>query len=422
MNALTPQIALTAAAIVVGVLLDRLILSHRATASGDNAIVAPAAPEVAPSNATTVSNSAPVVMKRKAETASGGRPGLDGILAEHDPRQRTRDLQAYVNALQPREYADALKRMKQIAGSNERELASRLLVAQWVATDPEGALQFAAANRGYEYLADDVFQQRAATDFQSALAQPQEIPGNDLRYRALRGVLSFRADTDPAGAIQLAQTFGQFPGNEPLGSALYRQWAGFDPQGAAAYASAQQGQGGGGWRSPINQVVSTWAQQDPVAAANWSLSLSDSEAQLRSLSQVMRDWGRQDPTGTANWIHTLPAGVQHDTAVAGFAESMAFADPQNALNWIGTITDDAVRQRALQARVDGWQKTVETVAVNRYLGTATTGISVLAGTSSNSGAWSVPPCAAAESARLRHRHVRLQGRHRSSGYRVVPPG
>ena len=216
-----------------------------------------------------------------------------------------------------------------------------------VATDPEGALQFAAANRGYEYLADDVFQQRAATDFQSALTQAQEIPGAELRYRALRGVLSFQADTDPMGALQLAQTLGQFPGNEPLSSVLYRQWAAIDPQSAAAYATQQQGQGGG-WRSPINQVVSTWVQQDPLAAANWSLSLSDSDAQLRSLSQVMRDWGRQDPTGTANWIHTLPAGMQHDTAVAGFAESMAFSDPQNALNWIGTITDDATRQRALQ--------------------------------------------------------------------------
>ncbi|MGZ5537586.1 MAG: hypothetical protein ACXWG0_03570 [Chthoniobacterales bacterium] len=281
-----------------------------------------------------------------SESASVVQTGLDGILAEHDARQRTHDLQAYINGLQPREFADALKRMKQIAGSNERELASRLLVAQWVATDPDGALQFAAANRGYEYLADDVFQQRAATDFQSALQQALEIPGNDLRYRALRGVLGFKADTDPMGALQLAPTFGQFPGNDPLANVLYRQWAATDPQSAAAYA-AQQGQGNG-WRSPINQVVSTWAEQDPVAAANWSLSLPDAEAQGRSLSQVMRDWGRNDPTGAVNWIHTLPAGTQHDTAVAGFAESMAFADPQNALNWIGTIADGATRQHALQ--------------------------------------------------------------------------
>ncbi|MDQ2919311.1 MAG: hypothetical protein M3R10_05485, partial [Verrucomicrobiota bacterium] len=121
-----------------------------------------------------------------AATASVARPTLDAILADRDPRQRTRELQSYINSLQPREFADAMKRLRQMTNGNERELASRLLVAQWVATDPNGALQFAAANRGYEYLADDVFQQRAATDFDSALSQAQEIAGNDLRYRALR--------------------------------------------------------------------------------------------------------------------------------------------------------------------------------------------------------------------------------------------
>ena len=136
-------------------------------------------------------------------------------------------------------------------------------------------------------------------------------------------------------------------GYEPLSNVIYRQWAANDAQAAAAYA-AQQGQSGEWWRSPVLQVVNTWAQQDPVAAANWSLSLPDAEAQARSLSMVMRDWGRQDPTATANWIHSLPVGAQRDTAVAGLAQSLVSADPQTALGWIGTMTDEAARQRALQ--------------------------------------------------------------------------
>ena len=73
-----------------------------------------------------------------------------------------------------------------------------------------------------------------------------------------------------------------------LSRIILRQWAANDPQAAAAYA-AQQGQSGEWWRSPVLQVVNTWAQQDPVAAANWSLSLPDAEAQARSLSMIMRD-------------------------------------------------------------------------------------------------------------------------------------
>jgi hypothetical protein len=54
-----------------------------------------------------------------------------------------------------------------------------------------------------------------------------------LRYQALRGVLAFKADTDPAAAIQLAQKLGEFRGHEPLSNAIYRQWAANDAQAAA---------------------------------------------------------------------------------------------------------------------------------------------------------------------------------------------
>ena len=346
------QIVSIVGALVVGVLLDRLVLATGVPPSFDTAKGNSRAQENARGSAGgAASKLSPISIiadtgPTTADKAGTERKALDAILAERDPSQRSRDLQAYINGLGTGEFADALKRVREIGGTNERELASRLLVARWVQTDPEGALQFAAANRGYEYLAEDVFQQRAAVDFQSALSQAQEIPGNDLRYRALRGVLSFRADSDPTGAIQLAQTLGGFPGNEPLSNVLYRQWAATDPQTAAAYA-AQQGQAEG-WRSPVAQVVNTWADHDPTAAANWALSLADSETQARSLAQVMRDWGRQDPTSTANWIHALPTGAQRDNAVAGFAQSMASNDPQTALGWIQTMTDDAAKQRALQ--------------------------------------------------------------------------
>jgi hypothetical protein len=243
-----------------------------------------------------------------------------------------------------------LKRIRQITSSNERELASRLLVAQWVQTDPDGALQFAAGNRGFEYVAEDVFHHFASNDFDGSMERAKGIPGSELRYRALRGILSFKADTDPRAAIQLAQEMGDFRGFEPLASVVYRQWAANDPQ-AAALAASGEGQGEG-WRSPIAPVVQTWAQQDPAAAANWSLTLDDARAQERSIAQVMRQWTREDPTAAANWIHGLDAGASRDAAVAGLAQALVFRDPQTALSWIGTINDNATRTRTLQ-RVSG---------------------------------------------------------------------
>ena len=244
------------------------------------------------------------------------------------------------------EYADALKRIRRIPGNNDSELASRLLVSRWVQSDPDGALQFAASNRGYEYVADGVFQQAASTDLQSALDRAKALPSADLRYMALRGVVSSLADSDPVGALRLAQTLGDYPGNEPLSSVVYRQWAANDPE-AAAFQAAQDNPAGG-WRSPVNQVVRTWAAQDPASAANWSLSLSEADARSHSMSQVMRQWTRDDATAAADWTNALPPGTNHDTAIAALATSMAAIDPQSAIDWARDIADETARNNALQ--------------------------------------------------------------------------
>jgi hypothetical protein len=284
---------------------------------------------------------------RPASKSSGAvKKSLDAILADPDAHHRMSNLEAFINGLQRSDYADALKRIKKISGNNERELASRLLVSRWVENDPDGALQFAASNRGYEYIADGVFERAAATDLQTALERAKALPDQNLRYMALKGVLNFMAGTDPVGALQLAPSLGQFRGIEPLTTVIYRQWAANDPQAAALQASQDNTEGG--WLSPMNQVIRTWANEDPAAAANWSLSLPDGTSRSRSVSQVVRQWARNDTMAAANWVSNLSAGPAHDSALGALASSMATTDPQNAVNWAQGISDVAARNNALQ--------------------------------------------------------------------------
>ena len=353
------QLAAIVGAVLLGIVLDRLILGGgRPLSSATSGTATSITSGDEPAGAATPTSSPPqaTTSERGPHSATTDRTGtsstasLDSILEQRDPRQRLRELQDFINNVPTSGFADALKRIRQITSSNERELASRLLVAQWVQTDPDGALQFAAGNRGYEYVAEDVFHHFASNNFDGSVERAKAIPGTELRYRALRGVLSFKADTDPRGALQLAQEMGEFRGSEPLASVVYRQWAANDPQAAASAAS---GEGpADGWRSPIAPVVQTWAQQDPVAAANWSLTLDDSQAQARSIAQVMRQWTREDANAAVNWIHSLDSGASRDAAVAGLAQSLAYRDPQTALSWIGTINDTSTRTRTLQ-RVSG---------------------------------------------------------------------
>jgi hypothetical protein len=342
------HIVIVAAAFLGGTIVGRGFLANKSELSSKQSEIADSRPEISGSPIAEASPDINASSQKVWPPASSvaAKKSLDAILADRDARHRMGKLEAFINGLRPGEYADALKRIRRIPGNNDRELASRLLVSRWVQSDPDAALQFAASNRGYEYVASDVFEQAAATDAQSALERAKALPNADLRYMALRGVLSFMADTDPAGALRLAQTLGDYRGNEPLNSVIYRQWAANDPQAAALQAAQDNTESG--WRSPVNQVVRTWAGQDPAAAANWSLALSDPEARSRSISQVMRQWTRENAAAAADWINALPPGGNHDAAVAALASAMASTDPQNAVNWARNITDETTRNNALQ--------------------------------------------------------------------------
>jgi hypothetical protein len=339
------QVLIIGGIFIAGVAIDRAFVATQSEPStkpdAGNSSPAPAL-----ATAATNPASSAFEQRQSSSTSAQRKKALEAILKENDPRQRMTDLQAFINTLKPGEYADALKSIRRLPGSADRDLASRLLISSWVQSDPNGALQFAASNAGYENIAENVFQQEAANGVQGAIDRAMALPNPDLRYQALRGIVSYLADTEPAAALALAQKAGDFPGNEPLTNLAYREWANVDP--AAAAAQAAKDGSGGGWRSPVNQVVRTWASQDPAAAANWSLSLSDPQTSSRAVSQAVRQWARADLSSATNWVNGLTDGQAHDTASASMASAVALNDPQGAVNWANSIADQNARNAALQ--------------------------------------------------------------------------
>jgi len=339
------QVLIIGGIFIAGVAIDRAFVATQSEPSTkQDADKSSPAPML--TSAATSPNSSATELQRFSSTSGQSKKALEAILKESDARQRMTDLQSFINTLKPGEYADALKRIRRLPGSSDRDLASRFLIARWVESDPNGALQFAASNAGYENIAENVFQQEAANGVQGAIDRAMALPSPDLRYQTLRGIVSFLADTDPTAALVLAQKAGDFPGNEPLSNLAYREWANVDP--AAAAAQAAKDPSGGGWRSPINQVVRTWASQDPAAAANWSLSLNDPQTSSRAASQAVRQWARADLSSATSWVNGLPDGQSHDSASASMAYAVAPNDPQSAVNWANGIADQNARNAALQ--------------------------------------------------------------------------
>ena len=339
------QVLILGGIFLAGVAIDRaFVATQTAPSPKQDTVTLSSAPTVTQASTNPVT---PAIELQRFSTTSGQtKKALEAILKEADPRQRMTDLQSFINTLKPGQYADALKSIRKLPGSSDRDLASRLLISSWVQSDPNGALQFAASNAGYENIAENVFQQEAANGVQGAIDRAMALPNPDLRYQALRGIVSYLADTDPAAAFTLVKQAGDFPGNEPLSNLAYREWANVDP--AAAAAAAAKDASGDGWRSPVNQVVRTWASQDPSAAANWALSLNDPQASSRAVSPAVRQWARADLSAATDWVNGLAAGQARDNASASMAYTMAATDPKSAVNWANSIADETARNNALQ--------------------------------------------------------------------------
>jgi hypothetical protein len=342
------SIALVVVALLIGAGIGRSFT--RAPASNAKAVSAP--------DTSVVTKTKPAEQKaslteenseESSKTAAAINKSLAQILKNPNAAQRTKELEDFVRHLAPSDIGEALKQLRKMPDGSARKLASGLLVSHWIETDPEGALKFAAQNHDFDYITSDVFQQFAAGDVQAALQRAQSIADPNARYQALRGVLSYMADSDPSGALQLANTLGSFANNEPLSQMIYRQWASIDPQAAAS--AAAQSSADGGWRSPVNQVLRNWAGQDPLSALAWVDSQVDPSMQARDIGQIIRQWSRDDESAAVSYVNNLGAGPTRDAAAAALAFSLGGSDPSTAISWAQSIGDPTMRDNAIQRLV-----------------------------------------------------------------------
>jgi hypothetical protein len=279
-------------------------------------------------------------------TAPAVKKSLEEILQGRNSGNRTKELEEFVSNLPSSGISAALKQLRRMPDGSTRDLATNLLVAHWIETDPDGALQFASQNHDFDYIASDIFQQLASENIDSALARAQTITDSNARYQALRGVFSYKASQNPMEALRLAATVGPLPNGESLSQMIYRQWSQTDPQAAAAQAAQEPA--ADRWNSPVGQVLRNWASQDPLAAIAWTSSMPDQATQTRDISQIVRQWSRDDFNAAANWVNSTPAGAMRDSAAASLAFSISNSNPTAAVGWVQSIADAGQRDSALQ--------------------------------------------------------------------------
>jgi hypothetical protein len=159
------------------------------------------------------------------------------------------------------------------------QLMARL--RDWAASDPFGALEW-------------------------VLKTPDSPDFND----ELQAVCLGLGQTDPAHAVEMAQTLEQPPG---VVENLVQQWAASDLTSALQWANDQPE--GGVHDELITRVALVLSKTDPSDAAGLvTEQIPPGTGQDEAVMMVVHQWGDQDLQAAASWVQTFPESPLRDRA------------------------------------------------------------------------------------------------------------
>jgi len=188
----------------------------------------------------------------------------------------------------------------------------------------------------------------------------------------------FYSSMDKTQLAEAAARLAYLPPGERMAETLmlYGAWAEIDPLGAMSHA----GRLGSAGEAARQEVLRSWAGNDPSAAAEWfktnkarfSQELRTGEAsgaateRMNAASVIGRAWASQDAEAALSWASSLPGDFQR--SVDAVISEIAKSDPQEAVRLAGSLESGGSLQTreaiALQwgatdyAAADAWIRTL----------------------------------------------------------------
>jgi hypothetical protein len=151
------------------------------------------------------------------------------------------------------------------------------------ATDPAGTASWLLSNLGESStrVVDEVFAEWAKKDKGAAMSSFQKLPEGDARSRALRGLVTVEARTDPQAAANLMNSH---PADVDDRMVMHFVWNAFDK--APDVAANQIGRIGEGemQNRMYSRTLDAWLDRDQPAAQRWIDSANLPEPVLKSLA------------------------------------------------------------------------------------------------------------------------------------------
>jgi|GEM_PF-653511 len=246
------------------------------------------------------------------------------------PKTATEPTQAKIENPPSEEKSSAarsmLAKMERLGGSEQEEDERMRLLAEWAASDPKAALQYAKANFRQDRLA-----QALTTVFTSWARKAPEaawdwvvanLPGEMQHLNVIIGEVG---KSDPTLAARLAEGYAkQHP--EATQELLI---------------SAIQGMSYSGRFDDAKKVIE-------------SLTSSSEDERSALIGYLASQWGHYQPDKVANWIQSMPPGPARDQALSNLGESWSDANPAQAANFAVKLPPGTVRQNALRQAISKW--------------------------------------------------------------------
>jgi hypothetical protein len=312
-------------------------------------------PSGAGSNAVTI----PAASRRSARAATPGLQDTNEIvrilnqLASQPLSPQTLKLfQDTLVKLGAQDPAAALAYALSVDSRRTRLSLLNTLIGNWAQSDANGAYAWALAN-----LQDDagamasalrpIFGALAGQNLDNAMLSVWELPAGGGRSVALRAVVEQAVrDGSPGELAAYLAAITDSQESRLFASSLAQNWAVRDPMAAAEWALSLNDSRLR--NAALGSVVGSWTTDLPEQAAEWVAQLPAGALRNQQMSRLTQTWAGFDPVGAADWlIEQQPPQPSLDPAVQGLVSTVMRSNPEGAMAWAGAISDPGLRTTTL---------------------------------------------------------------------------
>lgn len=101
-------------------------------------------------------------------------------------------------------------------------------------------------------------------------------------------------------------------------------------------------------------VAQKLSKEDPAAARRWAATLLQPNAREEAYTLIGEFMGEKKPAEGAKWLDGLALGKDRDVAIASYVHKASGEDPAAANDWALTISDSERRINALRGTLGAW--------------------------------------------------------------------